>query len=87
MKKILVTILVLVIIVLAGLLGIKIYNNKNIQTSEISNTQNSVSDLIIPETEKVEEKQVKIFNGNERPIALMIDNVGSARPQAGLNDA
>lgn len=33
----------------------------------------------------VEEKDIKIFNGNERPIAFMIDNNVNAQPQASLN--
>lgn len=78
MKKILI-ILFSLIIILAILLGIKIYNNKD--NSIIGNDINKV------QTEKIEEKQAQIYNGNQRPIAVMIDNVGSARPQVGLNDA
>ena len=78
MKKFLI-ILFSLIIILAILLGIKIYNNKD--NSIIGNDINKV------QTEKIEEKQAQIYNGNQRPIAVMIDNVGSARPQVGLNDA
>ena len=78
MKKILI-ILFSLIIILAFLLGVKMYNNDD--NTIIGSVVNNV------QTEKVEEKQVQIFNGNQRPIAVMIDNVGSARPQAGLNDA
>ena len=37
--------------------------------------------------EVVEEKEpeIKIFNGNDRPIAFMIDNNKNAQPQASLN--
>ena len=35
----------------------------------------------------VEEKQVQIYSGNDRPIAVMIDNHSDAWPQAGLNQA
>lgn len=35
----------------------------------------------------VEEKEVEIYSGNDRPIAVMIDNVEGAFPQAGVNDA
>ena len=35
----------------------------------------------------IEEKQVQIFKGNDRPIAVMIDNHSDAWPQAGLNKA
>lgn len=33
------------------------------------------------------EEEIKIYSGEDRPIAVMIDNVSGARPQAGLNDA
>ena len=80
MKKILFTILILLIIILALLIGVKIHNTKTINTSG-TNTINNITEPVI------EEKQVEIFNGDTRPIAVMIDNVGDARPQAGLNDA
>ena len=35
----------------------------------------------------VEEKKPQIFNGNDRPIAVMIDNHSGAWPQANLNKA
>ena len=85
MKKVLITMLILLIIVLAILFGIKIYNTNSTETSELYNTENNIQNADLLEVEL--EKQVKIFNGNHRPIAVMIDNVGSARPQAGLNDA
>ena len=78
MKKLLI-ILFLLVIILAVLLGIKIYSNKN--NTIINSIENNL------QTEKPEEKQIQIFSGNKRPIAVMIDNVGDARPQAGLNDA
>lgn len=42
------------------------------------------------EVEKKEEAkapEIKIFNGNDRPIAFMIDNNKNAQPQASLNSA
>ena len=41
--------------------------------------------VVAPQIEEV--KQVQIFNGNDRPIAVMIDNHSGAWPQAGLNQA
>ena len=79
--KLLVIILILLIIVAAVLLYLKVMGDKTDTSSVISNT---IQELI-PEEEP--EKEVEIFNGNSRPIAVMIDNVGDARPQAGLNDA
>lgn len=81
MKKILVTILIILIIILATLLGIKIYKEKQVEI--LGNKENNIQNELIKENEE----QIEIFNGNTRPIAVMIDNVGNARPQAGLNDA
>ena len=71
--------LLLVIIALAGVIYIKY--KKNIQKNIISNDSNG-SLLEDDETEKI-----KNYNGEDRAVAIMIDNVGNARPQAGLNDA
>lgn len=85
MKKVLITLLILLIITLAVLLGIKIIDTNSTWISKTNNEFNTVGNIINQPI--VEEKQVEIFKGNERPIAVMIDNVGAARPQAGLNDA
>ena len=80
--KILITILVILIIVAGGILAYKITKDK-----EQNNTQpvaNEEEEKIIAE---VEEKEVQIFKGNDRPIAVMIDNHNLAWPQAGLNQA
>lgn len=37
--------------------------------------------------EEQKESEIKIFNGNSRPVAVMIDNHQDAWPQAGLNKA
>lgn len=41
----------------------------------------------LPEVNQAKKEEIKIYSGNDRPIAVMIDNVGDARPQAGLNKA
>ena len=82
--KILVIILVILIIAAAILLAIKIKNSKTILTDnniEAKQDENKI------EEQKEPEKQVQIYSGTDRPIAVMIDNVGDALPQAGLNDA
>lgn len=81
MKKLFIFILVLIMFGLMALLGIQIYNLTNNENDNIYNLTQKLEEQVIPE------KQIEIFQGNERPIAVMIDNVGSARPQAGLNDA
>ena len=81
--KILITVLVILIIAFGGIMAYKITKDKkNNQTEETSaNKEDNVL------TAGVEEKKVKIFNGNDRPIAVMIDNQNQAWPQAGLNKA
>lgn len=79
---ILIIILILLVAVAGVLLFLKIKNDaENKQTGgEITgNTQNGPN--------VVEVKEPKIFKGNERPIAVMIDNHTGAVPQAGLNRA
>ena len=61
-------------------------DKENIQTQ--GKNQELKSDEIEEITEEVEEvpeKNINIFNGNERPIAYMIDNNTNAQPQASLN--
>ena len=81
--KVLVGILILLIIVAGILLGMKVVKDKEQQgenqTGE-TNTENGGTTV-------VEVKEPKIFKGNDRPIAVMIDNHKGAMPQAGLNDA
>lgn len=83
--KILVAILVVLIIVAGILLGIKIMGDKEIQGEIQTGNENIENEVKGPTT--VEVKEPKIFKGNDRPIAIMIDNHKGAMPQAGLNDA
>ena len=80
--KALIIILVVLIIGAGVILAYKITQDKNTETisgEEVSNEGNNA--------EVVEEKQVQIYQGNDRPIAVMIDNHSDAWPQAGLNQA
>lgn len=78
--KILIIILVILIIVAGGVLAYKIIKDKeNIETIEPEENE------II--TAGIDEKEVQIFKGNDRPIAIMIDNHSDAWPQAGLQKA
>lgn len=85
MKKstlILVIILIVAILVSGGILGYKIYKDKQ-QPIDLENE-------VLEEEEvepEVEEKEVQIYKGTDRPIAVMIDNHKAALPQGGLNDA
>ena len=76
--KALIIILVLLIIADGGTLAYKISKDK-----ENNNTETEVSKVEEPK----KEKEVQVFKGNERPIAVMIDNHSEAWPQAGLNKA
>lgn len=76
--KALIIILVILIIAAGGRLAYKISKDK-----ENKNTETEVSKV----EEQKKEKEVQVFKGNERPIAVMIDNHSDAWPQAGLNKA
>lgn len=76
--KMLVIILILLIIVAAILLYLK---SKDVENE---GENNSFLSSLIQEEPK---EEIKIYSGTDRPIAVMIDNVGDARPQTGLNDA
>ena len=78
--KILIIILVILIIAAGGVLAYKIVNDKE-DTETAATEENNVL------TATVEEKKVQIFQGNDRPIAVMIDNHSGAWPQAGLQQA
>ena len=83
MKKFLIVLLIILILVLAVLLGIRIYQTEISEKKVLEQASNEIKKDTTPQ----EEKKVEIFQGDSRPIAVMIDNVGVARPQAGLNDA
>lgn len=84
-KKIKILIIVLIIIILAagGFMAYKIIKDKqNNASTEVS--ENGEEEIL---TAGVEQKSIQIFNGKDRPIAVMIDNHNGAWPQAGLNQA
>ncbi len=77
--KILIIALIIFILGAGGVLGYTIIKDRNKQ-------EVAVEEPIVEETVP-EEKQVQIFKGNDRPIAVMIDNHSDAWPQAGLQKA
>ena len=92
MKKFLTCLLILVILALVGIFITKydyiINEITSISSNVIKPTENEAENNSANTLEvELTPKEVQIFNGNSRPIAVMIDNVGNARPQAGLNDA
>ena len=83
--KILVVLLIVLILALGVLLVLKIKGGETILADnklELKE-ENKIEEIEVKEPEK----QVQIFSGTSRPIAVMIDNVEGARPQSGLNDA
>lgn len=78
--KVLIVLLIIVIIAAGGTLAYKLVKDKN-KTQEVTGEENETPIIM------KEEKKSKIFSGNDRPIAVMIDNHSDAWPQAGLQDA
>ena len=76
--------LMLLVIAIGGVFGYKYITER----MQIEN-QNETIDAGAEEEEilVVPEKEVQIFNGTDRPIAVMIDNHSGAWPQANLNKA
>lgn len=78
--KILIVVLILLIILSGGVLAYKIIKDKKEEQTVSENKE----DVLVA---GIDEKQIKIYNGKDRPIAVMIDNHNLAWPQAGLNQA
>lgn len=92
MKKVLIILLISIILAVGGVLAYKYYTqiNGNIenQDGQVSkNDKNNGDNSIVVELQKEPEKTINIYNGNDRPIAVMIDNNKDAWPQSGLNEA
>lgn len=77
-------ILVLIILILAagGVLGYKIMKDK--ENTEATAGEEDKDNVL---TTGISNKDIKIYQGKDRPIAVMIDNHNQAWPQAGLNQA
>ena len=85
---IIITIILMLLILVAG--GLIIYKYLDISkirdlgiTVEVGNQENEEDILVVEK----QEKQVQTFTGNDRPIAVMIDNHNKAWPQANLEKA
>lgn len=81
-KKIFLAIFILFIIIVSSgsFAYFKLYKNNE-------ETFTDVPAISTVEEKKSEDKKINIYSGKDRPIAVMIDNVQGAFPQAGLNDA
>jgi len=86
-------ILVIILIIVIAIAGVSLYyktmQNKNSkkEENEIANSNNVEQIEDEPLVIQKEEKKVQIFNGDDRPIAVMIDNHTGAWPHGGLNQA
>ena len=78
--KVLIIFLAIFIILAGVILGYKILESKENEETAVVEEENIV-------VEEVEEKTVQIYSGDDRPIAVMIDNHNGAWPQAGLQQA
>lgn len=81
---ILLSVLAVLIIVAGGLLVYKVVLHGDAEPTVESETQAEQKE---DETLVVSKKEVQIFSGTDRPIAVMIDNHSGAWPQANLNKA
>ena len=82
--KILVFVLLVVIIALGVLVGLKFIGDNKGETSANVAEQNGVLNVVLEE--KKPEPKSK-YDGDQRTLAVMIDNVGDAIPQTSLNEA
>ena len=82
--KIFIIIVVMIIIALASILGYKIIKDKPLG---LKPTLSQPVEEIATPTPVIEEKKVQIFSGEDRPIAVMLDNNKDAWPHASLNEA
>ena len=83
----LIVILSILVIVAGGMLIYKIINEKEESENVVADDNVDINEDKDDKELVVEEKKPQIFNGNDRPIAVMIDNHSGAWPQANLNKA
>ncbi len=89
-KNLIPLIILIVLIVIGAIIIIKRVNTTN--TEQVQEKENFSNENVENPEEKKEEnpepekvKNIKIFHGNERPIAFMIDNNTHAQPQSSIN--
>ena len=79
---ILLIVLAILVIIAGGLLAYKIVTKEKVgQAIDVDTNADKGGPLV------VQQNQIKIFSGTDRPIAVMIDNHSGAWPQANLNKA
>lgn len=83
MKKKSIILVALVVILLIGVFGFYFYNKS--KEMIVSNNDVEISNQEEVQIPEEKEPEIKIFSGNDRPIAIMIDNNVNAQPQSNLN--
>lgn len=85
-KGIFIALIIIIILVAGGFLAYKMISNGDIKLPTLGEQKEAENNTIVVDLEE-QKKEIKIFNGIDRPIAVMIDNHKGAQPQGGLNDA
>ena len=75
--------IVIAILVIALAVVVTLFMSKETHAPSQETTIGTDESQEVPQ----EQKQVQIYSGTDRPIAVMIDNNVNARPQAGINKA
>ena len=57
----------------------------NIEQNELLNKEENVTENQENEQSEIKKKNIKIYSGNDRPIAIMTDNNVNAQPQSNIN--
>ncbi len=89
-KSIVIAFLIAILIIVGVIWGAMSHTQKDIKEEKPSDVL-GVTDIVDEEIEPIEEEEPytgpKIFSGDDRPIAVMIDNETAVTSHAGLNDA
>jgi len=75
-------IILAIIIIVAGCICVYKYVTRPETEKQTINVDSDTEDILV-----VQEKEVEVFKGTDRPIAVMIDNHSDAWPQANLSKA
>lgn len=83
-KKVIIAIAVIVVIAIIAAVA---YNLLHTSSEEVEAEQEETETVAEEIVEEEEEPEIEIFSGDERPIAVMIDNNVNAQPQASIMKA
>lgn len=81
--KVIIAILIIAVLILVAILVARIFLKREVSEENVEIANQNVNQEEIVEVPK--EPEIKIFSGNDRPIAFMIDNNTNAQPQASIN--